>query len=79
MQVCQGMDLFWTKIDLLHKTNKKLQTQINSKFTANHITAGDRDRTGTGITTHGILSPGRLPVPPRRHTIFMMVKNSRYA
>ena len=29
--------------------------------------AGDRDRTGTGITTHGILSPGRLPVPPRRH------------
>ena len=31
------------------------------------LTAGDRDRTGTGITTHGILSPGRLPVPPRRH------------
>ena len=28
--------------------------------------AGDRNRTGTGITTHGILSPGRLPVPPRR-------------
>ena len=29
--------------------------------------AGDRNRTGTGIATHGILSPGRLPVPPRRH------------
>ena len=29
--------------------------------------AGDRDRTGTGIATHGILSPGRLPVPPHRH------------
>ena len=28
--------------------------------------AGDRGRTGTGITTHGILSPGRLPIPPRR-------------
>ena len=28
--------------------------------------AADRNRTGTGITTHGILSPGRLPVPPRR-------------
>ena len=28
--------------------------------------AGDRNRTGTGITTHGILSPGRLPVPPRQ-------------
>ena len=67
MQVCQGMDLFWTKMDLLHKTNKKPQTQISSKFTTQHITAGDRDRTGTGITTHGILSPGRLPVPPRRH------------
>ena len=28
--------------------------------------AGDRGRTGTGITTHGILSPGRLPIPPLR-------------
>ena len=32
-------------------------------------TAADRNRTGTGITTHGILSPGRLPVPPLRHNI----------
>ena len=31
------------------------------------IHAADRNRTGTGITTHGILSPGRLPVPPLRH------------
>ena len=31
------------------------------------IGTGDRGRTGTGITTHGILSPGRLPIPPRRH------------
>ena len=30
------------------------------------IHAADRNRTGTGITTHGILSPGRLPVPPLR-------------
>ena len=31
--------------------------------------AGDRDRTGTMLSHHGILSPGRLPVPPhRRHT-----------
>ena len=29
--------------------------------------ADDRGRTGTGISSHGILSPGRLPVPPRRH------------
>ena len=31
------------------------------------VGAGNRNRTGTGITTHGILSPGRLPVPPSRH------------
>ena len=44
------------------------------------LTAGDRDRTGTGITTHGILSPGRLPVPPRRHLpYYVVVKNTRYA
>ena len=30
--------------------------------------AGDRDRTGTILTYHGILSPGRLPVPPHRHS-----------
>ena len=33
--------------------------------------AADRNRTGTGITTHGILSPGRLPVPPLRHSIII--------
>ena len=27
---------------------------------------GIRDRTGTSVTTHGILSPRRLPVPPLR-------------
>ena len=29
--------------------------------------AGDRDRTGTGGKSRRILSPVRLPVPPRRH------------
>ncbi len=34
--------------------------------------AGDRDRTGTWVAPHGILSPGRLPVPPhRRGAIFI--------
>ena len=28
--------------------------------------AGNRNRTGTGVTTHRILSPGRLPVPPHQ-------------
>lgn len=31
--------------------------------------AGDRDRTGTGVATHGILSPGRLPIPPHRQMV----------
>ena len=29
--------------------------------------AGSRGRTGTKLTFHGILSPGRLPIPPFRH------------
>ena len=29
--------------------------------------AGDRGRTGTILSYHGILSPGRLPIPPHRH------------
>ena len=29
--------------------------------------AGNRARTGTGYKSHGILSPGRLPIPPLRH------------
>ena len=33
------------------------------------FSAGNRNRTGTGITTHGILSPRRLPVPPCRRKI----------
>ena len=45
-------------------TSKK---NFNPNWIEVHITAADRNRTGTGITTHGILSPGRLPVPPLRH------------
>ena len=44
-------------------TSKK---NFNPNWIEVHITAADRNRTGTGITTHGILSPGRLPVPPLR-------------
>ena len=36
-------------------------------FTAKKgIGAGDRSRTGTMLSHHGILSPGRLPIPPHR-------------
>ena len=31
------------------------------------IGAGSRGRTGTRNKSHGILSPGRLPIPPFRH------------
>ena len=32
--------------------------------------AGNRSRTGTVLSYHGILSPGRLPIPPfRRHKL----------
>ena len=37
--------------------------------------AADRNRTGTGIATHGILSPGRLPVPPLRQEVFKRLKS----
>ena len=59
------MQLLWqdeTKFATLF--TKKEQNQSGSVPKA----AVDRNRTGTGITTHGILSPGRLPVPPLRHS-----------
>ena len=37
------------------------------KFLAEENGAGSRDRTGTRNKSHGILSPGRLPIPPFRH------------
>ena len=61
------MQLLWqdeTKFATLF--TKKEQNQSGSVPKA----AVDRNRTGTGITTHGILSPGRLPVPPLRHILF---------
>ena len=41
--------------------------------------AADRNRTGTGITTHGILSPGRLPVPPLRQEMLIRFLRKAYA
>ncbi len=49
-----------------NKTNKN-EKKKNSNLSITVFNAANRDRTGTGITTHGILSPGRLPVPPLRH------------
>ena len=50
-----------------NKTNKN-EKKKNSNLSTTVFNAADRNRTGTGITTHGILSPGRLPVPPLRHS-----------
>ena len=47
----------------------RAKTPDKSRLTALK-NAGDRGRTGTGIATHGILSPGRLPIPPRRHLLY---------
>ena len=51
-------------MQMLYKKNSKPSESENLKPLSR---AADRNRTGTGITTHGILSPGRLPVPPLRH------------
>jgi hypothetical protein len=40
--------------------------------------ARDRDRTGTPLLEYGILSPGRLPIPPLGHgRILALVAYSR--
>ncbi len=67
---------------LIHFLHYRQNTHLSKKYVLSyqknfqHITilevflnknAADRNRTGTGITTHRILSPGRLPVPPLRH------------
>ena len=53
---------------LLSRFVAKKRNAVNSTFLPFLTNAADRNRTGTGITTHGILSPGRLPVPPLRHS-----------
>ena len=53
---------------------QKIPTRLDGD-TCFFIGAADRNRTGTGITTRGILSPLRLPVPPPRQTIKKGNKN----
>ena len=57
---------------LLSRFVAKKRNAVNSTFLLLFTNAADRNRTGTGITTHGILSPGRLPVPPLRHIIMKL-------
>ena len=63
-KVAEPKSLVFVRIFLFCSVGIKIQYFPTSpKFQ----TAADRNRTGTGISTHGILSPGRLPVPPLRH------------
>ena len=60
----------------MFKTYKqKKRNAVKLTFLPFYNHAADRNRTGTGITTHGILSPGRLPVPPLQWT---QAYNPRY-
>ena len=78
---------------LIHFLHYRQNTHLSKKYVLSypknfqHITilevflnknAADRNRTGTGITTHRILSPGRLPVPPLRHTTILNCYNGTY-
>ena len=56
----------WRKSNFGHK--KRHRPSDDSIFRIKNG-AGDRNRTGTGITPRGILSPLRLPVPPPRQKV----------
>ena len=55
-----------------------LPRDMKLKWCRTHGGAGDRDRTGTILSYHGILSPGRLPVPPRRQSFPWNPYDTRY-
>ena len=57
---------------------EKKRNAVNSTFLLLFTNAADRNRTGTGITTHGILSPGRLPVPPLRQEMLKRFLRKAY-
>jgi hypothetical protein len=52
---------------------ERLEGEVAVNYDANLLKygAGDRDRTGTGLSAHGILSPRRLPIPPLRRSAFI--------
>ena len=63
-------EFFWLRRwDLNHMTSglwARRATRLLYSAILWSLGAGDRDRTGTILSYHGILSPGRLPVPPHR-------------
>ena len=67
---------YLTESRLNKKQEKCCKFNVSPAF---QTTAADRNRTGTGITTHGILSPGRLPVPPLRQEMLIRFLRKAYA
>ena len=61
-------------MNILGKYYGKKLVRKNELFSG----AGDRGRTGTSITAHGILSPGRLPVPPHRQNVRIHMHENYY-
>ena len=53
--------------DLRVMSPTSYQTALPRDIRFNRRNAGHRARTGTILSYHGILSPGRLPIPPLRH------------
>ena len=52
------------------------ETSFRPPFFLHHGGAGDRSRTGTILSYHGILSPGRLPIPPHRQNSWRIALRS---
>ena len=50
--------------------NNGIMLKENNSLTILPFGTEGRTRTGTGINSHRILSPVRLPVPPPRQTVY---------
>ena len=53
--------------DLRVMSPTSYQTALSRDISLKGNGAGNRARTGTRFSSHRILSPGRLPIPPFRH------------